>query len=400
MKQLCYEKIPYLVPDMPSADELFPFLTEMDSNHWYSNFGPLADRFNHQLRSVFFKNTSLHSLLTSSGTSALEVALHGLNLRPGALVLVPAFTFPATANAIENCGFEPVFCDVDEHSWVLTPEIALEAIASNDIEAVVPVAALGRPLNSNSWHQFSVKTGLPVVIDAAPALGVQEVTGPVIAAFSLHATKAFGVGEGGVLISESSEFIDEARSRINFGMNSTGCVKARGGNAKFSEYHAAVGLAQMQRWQLLCQKRSRVELVYHKYHRKNRARWELQSFQDSVGGSSDVVSLPINPVRATMPIKLSLRPPVSVRDVQAGLQKHNIETRLWYNPGLHHHPHWQDKMRIPRRGEKHLVVVDDLNQNLLGLPFHNFLKNKEIEFIVASMIGVLNSLDVIALNHQ
>ena len=134
--------LPYLVPDMPSAEELLPFLKEIDHNRWYSNFGPLALRLNEAIGQTHFNGESVHTLLCSSGTAAIELGLRCLNLPAGAKILLPAFTFPGSANAIENCGFEPVFCDADEKSWVLTPDIAREAAERFHIDAVMPVAAL------------------------------------------------------------------------------------------------------------------------------------------------------------------------------------------------------------------------------------------------------------------
>lgn len=383
--------IPYLVPDMPSASDLIPYLSEIDEARWYSNFGPLAQRLNLEIKQTHFPQTSLHTFLCNSGTSALELGLQALGLRQGANVLIPSFTFPATANAVENSGFTPVFCDVDPVSWVLTPEIARQAIRYLDIDAVIPVAALGRPLPAKQWDRFSAETGLPVLIDAAPALGSQQVVGKIHVAFSMHATKAFGIGEGGLLASHDETLIELARQRSNFGMDETGIVVTSGTNAKISEYHAAVGLAQIQRWSHLQLKRARVEMAYLNFHRLSSHFWSLQSYSDSSRGQDTLVSLPSRNVRSAMPIKLNDDIKIEATKLQSLLAEKGIATRLWYNPGLHNHPRWQHCRRIGYDGHTTLAVVENLNKRILGLPFHNFLSENDIRYIVDSLWQALDS---------
>lgn len=383
--------IPYLIPDMPSADEVMPFLREIDSNHWYTNSGPLLNRLNQQIGDVHFAGMQVLTLLCSTGTAALEFGLACLNLKPGARVLVPAFTFPASANAIENCGFEPVFCDVDEASWVLTPEIALDAIAQARIDAVMPVAALGRPLSVDQWDRFCETTGLPVLIDAAPALGNQGVGKRFHVAYSLHATKAFGIGEGGVLASQDAALIDRARRMSNFGIGANAQVVCRGANAKLSEYHAAVGLAQIVRWPERQLRRARIDAAYQASMKQHGHLWSTQSFDDEGSAANVLVPLPVRHNRSTMPVRLSPRLKVSVQAAQDQLASLGIGTRLWYNPGLHRHPHWAGARQVARSGQSTLATVDGLNARVIGLPFHNFLTLQNIDYIVRSLRQIVEN---------
>jgi len=383
--------IPYLIPDMPSADEVMPFLREIDSNRWYTNSGPLLNRLKEQIGEVHFAGMQVSTLLCSSGTAALELGLACLNLKPGARVLVPAFTFPASANAIENCGFEPVFCDVDEASWVLTPDIALEAITQARIDAVMPVAALGRPLPVDQWDHFCETTGLPVLIDAAPALGNQGVGKRFHVAYSLHATKAFGIGEGGVLASQDVALIDLARRMSNFGIGPDTQVVCRGINAKLSEYHAAVGLAQIERWPERQLRRARIDAAYRASMKLHSHLWSTQSFDDQFSASNVLVPLPVRHNRSTMPVRLNPRLKTSVQNAQEQLASLGIGTRLWYNPGLHRHPHWAGARQVARLGQSTLVTVDGLNARIIGLPFHNFLTLQNIDYIVRSLCQIVEN---------
>lgn len=377
--------LPYLVPDMPPAEAILPFLQEIDCHRWYTNYGPLVERLRHQILQTHFRDPDVNLLLCSTGTSALELGLLALNLRQGARVLVPAFTFPASANAIQNCGFLPVFCDVDAESWILTPEIAHEVMARMDIDAVMPVAALGRPLPVEQWDQFSLQTGVPVLIDAAPALGVQAVGKHTLVAYSMHATKAFGIGEGGILATQDAELIARAKRISNFGMNE-GQVVCTGTNAKLSEYHAAVGLAQIARWPTQQLKRGRIDVIYQASLKPFQHLWSLQSWNDDkTSARQTLISMPIRHNRSTMPVMLraGVHPPLV--ELQSQMAAQGIGTRLWYNPGLHRHPHWANGICMPRTGEKELVTVDRLNAHVIGLPFHNHLSPANIRFITDTL---------------
>lgn len=384
--------IPYLIPDMPTAEEILPFLKEIDSNRWYTNFGPLVARLLDKIRDTHFSDKRVNLLLCNTGTSALELGLLALGMRSGARVLVPAFTFPATANAIQNCGFEPVFCDVDEKSWIMTPDIAMEVISKTHVDAIMPVAALGRPVPVWQWDLFAEKTGLPVIIDAAAALGNQEVGRHAIVAFSLHATKAFGIGEGGILASQNEDVISRARRISNFGMDMRGRVVGRGTNAKLSEYHAAVGLAQIARWPMRQLKRARVDAAYQVYMKSCSHLWTTQSFTDAESYSDNVlIPHPVRHNRSTMPVLLHAGVRVGVESVQEQLLQQGIGTRLWYNPGLHRQPHWVMCEQVYRPGESTLAMVERLNERLIGLPFHNFLEPRDIGFIVGHLRQIVEN---------
>ncbi len=239
--------IPYFVPEMPHSSKLIPYLRSMDDTRWYSNFGPLHNDFTLRLANEVLNGLDADRLtLVSSGTSAIELALRSLNIKAGSRVLAPNFTFPATVQAILCAGLLPLLSDVDPHSWVLTPKLAHQLVkAHRDIAVVVPVAAFGVPLPAEEWSEFTKSTGVPVVIDAAPALGNQTIDDACFYAFSLHATKPISAGEGGIVVSPSPEHAERVRRMSNFGIGPDRRIGSFGTNSKLSEYHCAVGLAQL-----------------------------------------------------------------------------------------------------------------------------------------------------------
>lgn len=360
-----------LVPDLPQAQELLPWLVQIDANRWYTNFGPLLREFEQQLSAFIEGARQDGCVAVSSGMSAVELGLRALGVGAGHRVLVPALTFPATALAVARCGAEPVLGDVDPESWMLTPAIARETLACVRIDAIVPVATYGAPLPVDAWDELSHDAGVPVLVDAAAALGLQRVGRRAHFAFSLHATKPLGVGEGGVLVAAQPETAAKVRRMANFGFDA-GVVREGGGtNAKLSEYAAAVGLAQLQRWPRLLARRTEVFGAYQ----EGLAALPGVSLQGSI---------------AAPPAVLCVRLPAGATAVAAALAQDGIETRRWYLPPLHRHPAFGGARRLGPNGAEELPVTDRLNETLLGLPFHTRLSADDIAAVVRSLAAHLD----------
>lgn len=262
--------VPLLVPDMPSPQALLPWLERMHAARHYSNFGPLV----RELESGFAERFQMpidQVTTVTNATLGLELVLQALNLPPASRVLVPAFTFVATATAVLRAGHVPVLADVDAHSWMLTPDIAREACAQTQVDAVLPVATFGMPHHMPAWQQFERDTGLPVVIDAAAAYGSQWLAGAEgTLVFSLHTTKSLPAGEGGLVVSTRPALAARVRELSNFGINlhpeakvPLGALAGIGTNAKMSEYHAAIGLISLQNWEQTsqCRKALRADFL-------------------------------------------------------------------------------------------------------------------------------------------
>ncbi len=251
--------IPVLKPDMPSADQLLPYLRRIDAAQQYANFGPLNRELEERLSAecTAVSELQVHLTTVANCTVGLQLALMACVERPRVKVLVPSLTFPGTVSGILQAGFEPVLADVDPARWVLTPEIARKAMMRvRGIRAVMPVAAYGAALDVAAWDRLTEDTGVPVVIDAAGAFGNQRVGQRTLVAFSMHATKALGAGEGGFVASRDPDVIARVRRLSNFGyMNAGGLISDIGVNGKMSEYAAAVGLAAMDRWADICEQR-------------------------------------------------------------------------------------------------------------------------------------------------
>lgn len=358
--------IPLLVPDMPPAAALLPWFERIDAARWYANFGPLAGEFEAYLAQAcagvdagVYANSGADAdtlsppdvVSLNSGTAALELGVAALDLPAGSTVLLPAFTFPATASAPLRQGLLPLLADVDPDSWQLTPALARQAARRHPVALVMPVATFGCPVDVAGWQAFSMETGIPVLIDAAAAFGNQAVGAGIAVAFSFHATKPFGIGEGGALAMRDAALAARVRRLSNFGFEG-GLVTRAGCNAKLSEYAAAVGLAQKLRWPARQARRHRLWQVYA----AALAAVPGVALQHGFNGHA-------------LPATLGVRLPLPAPRVAAALARAGIETRRWYCPPLHHHPAFAGYRRCGPDGTDALAVTEHLALYCLGLPW-------------------------------
>ena len=179
-------------------------------------------------------------------------------------MLVPAYTFPATANAVVRAGHVPVLSDICPQRWTLTPAIARDALARERFDALLPVAVFGVAILVEAWDAFNARTGVPVIVDAAAALGAMEGARRVVVAYSLHATKPLGIGEGDVIATTDAAFAARVRKMINHGFEA-GEVTTAGTNARLCEYASAIGLAQLARWPRILARR---RVIWNRYRER------------------------------------------------------------------------------------------------------------------------------------
>lgn len=371
------EWVPLLVPDMPSPQELLPWLERMHAARHYSNFGPLV----RELEAVAARQFDLSSeqvTTLANATQALELVLQALDLPPGSRVLLPAFTFVATATAVVRAGHVPVLADVDADCWMLTPAIARAACNATHIDAILPVATFGMPHDMLEWQQFELDTGLPVVIDAAAAYGSQWLQGAQgTLVFSLHTTKSLPAGEGGLVVSTHPGLAARVRQLSNFGINldhaarvPLGALAGVGTNAKMSEYHAAIGLASMQKWEQHAQARRALyaDLIHEIAHVSP---WRLGWQAQGAGG----------PLMA--PTLLCARLPDEAARValESACHREQVVTRRWYQPLLSQMGALQGKCEpLPAPNAQALA------RTLLGLPFFLGITSQQRQRMGAALV--------------
>lgn len=352
--------VPLMRPRLPGVAEILPYLAEIDANRWYSNFGPLAVRFEERL-SAHFSSGPGSVAAVANGTLGLVLALEAQAPMRGDLCMLPAFTFSASASAVLAAGLTPWFVDVDPDSWALEPARARDYLkeAPGHVAAVMPVSVFGRPVAAAAWDAFTAETGVPAVIDGAASFDAAEVARtPVM--ISLHGTKVFGVGEGGLILSSDQTLISRVHSLSNFGFptakTAERCAVQPGTNAKFSEYAAAVGLAGLDVWA-----DTRADFL------KVRDRYlgllaDLPRLQPQPGGKEPWVSATIN-------FSVS---GLSAEALITALEARGVQARRWWGGGCHSAPAFSS---CPR-GD--LTVTEGLVGSVVGLPFSRDMSDDEI----------------------
>lgn len=241
-------RIPLMRPELPTAGEIAPFLALVDRERRYTNFGPLTVRLERQLEG-HFKAPAGGVVTVCNGTVAVAVALAEA-ARPGrSKCILPGWAFVACALAVEIAGLEACLADVNPDSWTLDMDAASELAARmrDQVAAVLVVAPFGLPVDVAGWHDWSRASGIPVVVDGAAGFdSVQASALPTVVSF--HATKAFGIGEGGCVVTTDAGFAERVRARTNFGLPLSRGRSGLAVNGKLSEYAAAVGLAAFDNW--------------------------------------------------------------------------------------------------------------------------------------------------------
>ena len=192
-----------------------------------------------------------HAVATSSGTTALEAVLEALGVGPGDEVVVPAFTFAATSNAVVHRGARPLFVDVDPRTFNLDPQRVEEALRRPRVRAVVAVHLYGLPADVGALLDLTERRGVWLVEDAAQAHGAawhgRRVGGfGAAAVFSFYPTKNMTTGEGGMVVTRDPELARRVRLLVHQGQSDPYRYELVGHNYRMTNLSAALGLSQLR----------------------------------------------------------------------------------------------------------------------------------------------------------
>jgi perosamine synthetase len=203
------------------------------------------------------------AVAVSSCTAALHLSLLALGAQAGDLVIVTAYSWVATANVIELCGAHPVFVDIEPRSFNMDPsalELVLKRLMSNRetarrVKAILPVHAFGLMANMSAIMQLADRYQIPVIEDAACALGASLEERPAgawgkLGCFSFHPRKAVTTGEGGIIVGSDGELIRRLQALRNHGQDphsQSPDFILPGLNYRITEFQAALGLTQMKK---------------------------------------------------------------------------------------------------------------------------------------------------------
>jgi len=207
--------------------------------------------------------------LVSSGTAALHLSLMALDIRPGDEVIVPAFTYPATANVVEIIGAKPVLIDINLSDFCINTSLIEERITP-ETKAIIPVHEFGQPADMEPILKLAKKYNLNIIEDAACALGSEyhnQKIGTIgdIGCFSLHPRKAITTGEGGIVVTRNANLAEKIALLRNHGAKKVDRkldFLIAGLNYRITEFQAALGISQLKIIEQLVNKRVEQAQIY------------------------------------------------------------------------------------------------------------------------------------------
>ena len=357
-------------PWLPSRDALNRYLDGIYERGWLTNNGPLVQELTRRLQAWLGVE---HLLLVGSGTLALQVAFRALgvdvplNGKPAEAITTP-FSFVATASALKWQGIEPVFVDIDPHSWNLDARQIASAVTPQT-RAIVPVHVFGNACEVELIQAVAQQHDLQVIYDAAHAFGVDYRGQSLLnwgdaATLSFHATKAFHTVEGGAIVFKRAEDLQRAEQIINFGQSSPGRVDELGINAKMSELHAAMGLCVLDEMDANLAARQR---VWEAYHRAFGQQFALQRWNPSASHGYTYFPLLLDSEQQLL-------------DTMHRLAVQGIQTRRYFYPSL-------DTVTSLGKHPAQRISIDTAAR-ILCLPLHAELVDADMLKIIAGVKGV------------
>jgi len=368
-------EIPFIRPSFPGSAELAEDFDEIVHANWYTNFGPKERQFARALGE--YLGPDLHVATLANGTLALIAALQA-TLGPGtrdSYLLMPSFTFIAVAQAALWTGYRPWFIDIDADTWQPSAPSA-RAILEHCRDRVAGILlanvfGVGNP-QIGAWEDLAAEWELPIVLDSAAGFGSTYADGDRVGGrgaceiFSLHATKAFAVGEGGALVSRDPGLVERVHHFQNFGFTGSRESTQLGMNAKLQEINAAIGLRQLVGLDRRLASRRNVLKCY---------RAELTGVGLRFQSNAEASSLCFGSVCCTSADHKAA--------VLASLREHAIQARDYYNPPQHLHPYFLANPELVKSAG--MRVTEDICSRIVSLPIHDYMASDDVARVVAAV---------------
>jgi dTDP-4-amino-4,6-dideoxygalactose transaminase len=359
--------IPVTKPFLPPQEEYVQYLNGIWQRNWITNMGPLASSLELKLKEYLKVR---HLLYVTNGTIALQLAIRALELR-GEIITTP-FSFIATTSSIVWEGCKPIFVDIDPHSLNIDSSKIEAAITPNTI-AILATHVYGNPCEVEAIELIAEKYKLKVIYDGAHCFGVQYKENSIynygdISICSLHATKSYHSTEGGLVFTKDPILLKKLAYMRNFGFDGPVAFAELGINGKNSEFHAAMGLVNLNYVEQNLQMRTKIANHYDENLRNLRVikpLWNQHSFNNHS-------YYPLIFESEELLIKC-----------MAYLSDRQIFTRRYFYPSL--------ASSVPYLEDQILNVTDDVSKRVLCLPLYTDLTLEEVEMICRLMLRVQNN---------
>ncbi len=344
-------------------------LAAIEDSGTFSNFGPVNTRFEEALRDRLFGGTGA-CLTVCNATIGLMIALREATKDRTArqrYALMPSFTFAATAQAALWCGLTPLLCDIDSKSWApcAESEHALLRRHEGEVAVILPYATFGYDIDLRRYERLWRDEGVPVVVDAAASLGTVSAGGlgfgagfPGSVVFSMHATKSFAAGEGGVIHSADEALVGRLRAMSNFGFGQPRTATMPGINAKMSEVSALVASLRLGGYEAIVSRRA---VLMQRY----RSRLDWMRFQGDCTRMQAHQFVPAMLPRLFAPLRTQ---------IQKRLRDAGIGTATYFDPHLAEQPYIAANCVA---GD--LRVTRDVAARMISLPLYDGMGIEEVD---------------------
>lgn len=366
--------VPFIKPSFPRPEHVAEDYQAIVESNWFTNFGPFEQRFRSEI-SEYLGGPEVCT--TANATLSLDIAIAGLLRKSGNgnRVITQSFTFAAAAERLIANGYTPVFIDIDEN---LQPDISqakdfLRGNRSTTAGALIAnTFGVGNP-GIAEWEELAGDYDLPLIIDSAAGLGSSYTGDEKIGmrgdceVFSLHATKPFAVGEGGLIVSHDKDLIQTCRELTNFGFGSNREVNHIGTNAKLQELNCAIGSRQLQGYDERLESRRQTLSEYKK--QLHEAGYEFQA----------------NDELSTVAFATAIAPtPESAEEAISRLHAQSVEARQYYAP-----LHLQRELARYCEAAASLARTEDIASRVLSLPVHDGMTDQAINQTVRPITDII-----------
>lgn len=319
-----------------------------------------------------------YSVATSSGTTALHLALTTLGISRDDEVIVPDFTFIATANAVIYCNAKPIFVDSHPEYWCINPDKIEKKITKNT-KAIIPVHLYGHPCDMGSIMEIAKKYGLYVIEDAAESLGAEYKGKKVgsfgdISCFSFYGNKIITTGEGGMCVTDKKELAEKMRILRDHGMNPNKKFwhDVIGFSYRMTNMQAAVGLAQLTKIEKFIKKKRQI------------AKWYEDGLYELVK-KGKIKLHPETPwakcIYWMYSILIEDEYTITRDTLMKKLEEKGVETRKFFYP-IHTLP--------PYRLNKKFKISEDLSKRGINLPTSVKLDKDTTNTIIRNIDNIIN----------
>jgi len=316
----------------------------------------------------------------NSCTSALHLALLSLGVRQGDQVIVPAFSWPATANVVVCCGARPVFVDIDDTSFALRPEALNSVLRSHErVKAIVPVHPFGEMADMDGISEIASDRAIPIIEDAACALGSSfggRFAGRVglMGCYSFHPRKAITTAEGGAVVTEDEELARRLRMLRNHGLDPDAPAPdfmLAGLNQRLTEIQAALGRTQLRKLTTLIASRRNQASEYDKLFERSQIKTPVARASSTHVFQSYIVLIPEN--RAT-----------DRNEMIRELRQAGIEASI----GTHHIPVLRYYRETFGYAAGDFPVTDNIASRAIALPLHPYVTAQEQARVAEALIAM------------